>query len=279
MKPLSVLLAALLLASAAPARAAERIITLAPHLAELVCTVGACKKLAGVVLYTDYPPEAKARPLVGDALNLNYEEIVALQPDLVLSWDGGTAPETVQRLRQLGLRVEPIRVRTLRDIAGALIQIGELAGTGTSARFAAKLFYTRLEQLRNTYWKRSRLRIMYQIESDPVYTVTDRSPISEAIKLCGGDNVFAKLTQIAPAISVEALLAANPEVVVFARQDNPPKIREFWARWPQAQAQRRGTLYEVDGNLLTRQSPRMLDGVEQLCNIFDQARTALGRRH
>jgi len=271
-------MAALLLALAAQVKAAERIVTLAPHLAELVCTVGACNKLAGVVLYTDFPPEAKARPLVGDALHLNYEEIIALQPDLVLSWDGGTSPEVVQRLRQLGLRVEAVRIRNLRDIARALIQVGELAGTRTSARFAAKLFYLRLEQLRNAYWKRPRLQVMYQIESDPVYTITERSPINEAIKLCGGDNVFAALPQIAPTVGLEALLAANPEVVVFARQDNTAKIREFWARWPQARAQQRGTLYEVDAALLTRQSPRMLDGVEQLCRIFDQARAALRSR-
>lgn len=272
----AVFLAALLLASAAHA-SPPRIVTLAPHLAELVCAAGACEQLAGVVLYTDYPPEARARPLVGDALNLNFEEIVAQRPDLVLAWDGGTSAATVQRLRQLGLRVETIRIRKLHDIGAALVRIGDLAGTVVNARLAVKLYYRRLDQLRNTYWKRPRLRVMYQIESNPVYTVNDQSPISEALKLCGGDNIFANLGPLAPAVSAEAVLAANPEVVVFGRQDDVVGIRQFWARWPQARAQRRGTLYEVDADLLARQSPRMLDGIEQLCGVLDLARAQVAR--
>jgi iron complex transport system substrate-binding protein len=116
---------------------------------------------------------------------------------------------------------------------------------------------------------------MYQIESDPVFTISERSPISEAIRLCGGVNVFAQLQPIASTVSYEALLAANPDVVVYAQQDDADKIRELWARWPSTRAQQTGNLYSVDANLLARQSPRMLDGVEQLCAVLDRARERL----
>jgi iron complex transport system substrate-binding protein len=275
----SLLLAALLLLGSAPVSAgAQRIVTLAPHLAELVCNAGACERLVGVVRFTDYPEQAARRPLVGDAANLNYEQIVALRPDLVLSWDGGTPAGTVQRLRQLGLRVEPVRVRNLRDIGQALTTIGMLVDNRIAAGFAVKLFYRRLDQLRNAHWQKRRVRVMYQIETDPIYTISDLSPIDEGIKLCGGDNVFAPLAQIAPAVSKEAVLAANPDVVLFARQDDTARIRELWSRWPGARAQQLGTLYEVDGNLLTRQAPRMLEGIEQLCAALDLARNQLARK-
>lgn len=266
------LLLLLALMAATPARAAERIITLAPHLAELVCTAGACKKLVGTVQYSDYPAEAATRPLIGDALNLDFERITALQPDLVLAWDGGTPIETVIRLRQLGLRVESIRIHKLRDVAAALTRIGDLAHVQTAARFAANLYFHRLEKLRNANWTKNRLRVMYQIESGPVYTISARSPIHEALKLCGGDNVFGALQQVAPVVSSESVVAADPDVVLFAQQDDSQKIRNFWSQWPQAKAQRLGTLYPVNSKLLARQSPRLLDGVEQLCGVLDQAR-------
>jgi iron complex transport system substrate-binding protein len=271
--PRLLLLAALLLPWSA--FAAERVVTLAPHLAELVCTAGACQKLVGTVLYTDYPPEARRRPLIGDALNINYEELIALKPDLVLAWDGGTSPEVVRRLRGLGLRVEEVRIRTLRDVGQALARVGDLTGSTTSAGFAANLYYRRLEKLRNAHWQKPKLRVMYQIESDPVYTISERSPISEAIKLCGGVNVFAELRPVAATVSYEAVLAANPDVVVYAQQDDAERIRDLWSRWPETRAQQAGNLYSVDANLLARQSPRMLDGVEQLCAVLDRARERL----
>lgn len=267
--------ALIFLFAAAPAHAAQRIVTLAPHLAELVCAVGACDQLVGVVKYTDYPAQAAALPLVGDAVNLNLEQLVALKPDLVLAWEGGTSIQTIERVHKLGVPVETIAVRRLRDIGNALYRVGQLTGTSTAAGFASNMFYRRLEQIRNEHWKKSKLKVMYQIETDPVYTVSSRSPIHEAIDICGGINVFAGLKGIAPTVGLESVVAANPDAVVFAEQDDVTRIRAFWARWPQTKVQMTGTLYPVNANLLARQSPRLLDGVEQLCARLDDARQQL----
>lgn len=268
----SLVLAAALALLSQPAAAAERIVTLAPHLAELVCAAGGCEKLVGVVKYTDYPANAATKPLIGDALNLNYEQLLALRPDLVLAWDGGTSPQTLARLKELQLRVEPVRIRSLRDIATALDRVGHIAGSRTASTLAVNLFYRRYDALAAANAAKPRIRVMYQIETDPVYTVTARSPINEAMSVCSGENVFAALPHIAPTVSVEAVVAADPDVVIYSQQDDVQKMKAFWAKWPQAKAQRLGNLYPIDGNLLDRQSPRLLDGVEQLCAIFDRAR-------
>lgn len=257
---------------AVPAHSAQRIVTLAPHLAELVCAVGACDQLVGVVKYTDYPAQAAALPMVGDAVNLNLEQLVALKPDLVLAWEGGTSVQTIARVKKLGIPVEAVAVRRVRDIGNALYRVGQLTGTTTAASFASSMFYRRLEQIRNLHWKKSKLKVMYQIETDPVYTVSSRSPIHEAIDICGGINVFAGLQGIAPTVGLESVIAANPDAVVFAEQDDVARIRAFWARWPQTKVQQRSSLYPVNANLLARQSPRLLDGVEQLCEKLDDAR-------
>ena len=272
MRPLAALL---LLLCALPTQAAERIVTLAPHLAELACAAGACDKLIGVVRYTNEPAAAAQKPLVGDALNLNYEQLLALKPDLILAWDGGTPLGHLQRLKELGFNVERIRIRSLRDIPRALHRIGQLADTGTSAALAVNLFYRRFDQLRDAHSRKPRVDVMYQIEAGPVYTVSDQSPISEAIQMCGGRNVFAALVPIAPVVGTEAILAADPQAVVFGQQDDTTRIRAFWSRLPTTTASKAGNLFALDANLLARQSPRLLDGIEQLCGALDQARANL----
>lgn len=264
--------------TSAGALAAERIVTLAPHLAELVCSVGRCDRLAGVVAYTDAPASAAARPQVGDAFNVNLEVVVALRPDLVLAWDGGTPPQTVERLRRVGLKVESVAARDLGDIAAALETVGHMVGADDAGRAAAGAYRERLDALHREYAGRRRLRVFYQIETDPAFSINRRSPIHEALDLCGGDNVFAGLPTLAGAVSAESVLAARPDVVVHSTQENPAEIARYWSRWPglaPADPQRRVV---IDANTLTRQSPRVLDGVAELCAGLDRVRVSSAAR-
>lgn len=252
--------------------AAERVVALAPHLAELSCAAGGCGKLVGVVNFTDFPAQAEKLPHVGDAFAVNAEAIIGLKPDLVLAWDGGTPPETVERLASLGLHVESIKVRTLSDVATALERVGQLLGTPAAGKAAAAAYRKRLSEISARYHDAKRLRVMYQIEANPAFTINRNSPISEVISLCGGVNVFAGLSQLAAPVSKESVLAANPDVVIYGEQDMGEEIRHYWAAFPQARAQKNHNLYSVDASLLGRYSQRMLDGAEQLCAALQTAR-------
>jgi iron complex transport system substrate-binding protein len=269
--------ALILLTASVAVSAAERIVALAPHLAELTCSIGACQRLVGVVAYTDAPPQAAALPQVGDAFSVNLESVLQLRPDLILAWDGGTPPATVQRLRVLGLRVEKLAIRDLDDIGVALEQIGMWIDAPAAASAAAS-YRARLNGLRARYRDRPRLRVFYQTETDPAFSLNRRSPIHEALMLCGADNVFADLPALAAAVGPEAVIAARPEVVVHSQQEDAAAIARYWQRFaqlPPADARRRVV---VDGNTLTRQSPRMLDGVEQLCEGLDRVRALSAAR-
>lgn len=270
--------AAFMLALAcASAAAADRVVALAPHLAELTCAVGACERLVGVVAYTDAPPHAAALPQVGDAFSVNLEALLRLQPDLVLAWDGGTAPATVERLRGLGLRVETVAIRDLDGIGDALAQAGTYIGA-TAAAQAVDAFRRRLDDLRARYRDRARLRAFYQTETAPAFSVNRRSPIHEALALCGADNVFADLPALAAAVGRESVIAARPDVVVHSQQEDLAAIADYWARMPQMPPSDPRRRVVVDGNTLTRQSPRMLDGVEQLCEGLDRVRALSAAR-
>ena len=262
-------LAALLIAT--PCFAAHRVVTLSPHLAELVCAAGGCDQLAGVVAYSDYPPQVMQLPQVGDAFNLNMERLLTLRPDLVLSWEGGGGMQDAARLRSLGLRVEKLRVSDLDDIAKVLRQIGRWLGTSGVADAQAEEVQRRLQLLRTQYRSRSPVKVFYQVQTEPLYTVSRGSPINQAITLCGGVNVFASLGSLAAPVGLEAVLAAKPDVVVYAEQDEP-NGRLFWERHRELQAAAAGRVYAVDANRLARATPRMLDGIEQLCEAMDRAR-------
>lgn len=257
---------------AAAGSAAERVVVLAPHLAELSCAAGGCNKLVGVVNFTDFPAQAEKLPHVGDAFSVNPEAIIGLKPDLVLAWDGGTPPETVERLMSLGLRVESIKVRTLADVATALERVGQLLGTPEAGKAAAAAYRKRLAEISARYRGARSLRVMYQIEANPAFTINQQSPISEVITLCGGVNVFANLSQLAAPVTKESVLAANPDVVIYGEQDMGEEIRHYWAAFPQAKAQKNRNLYSVNASLLGRYSQRMLDGAEQVCAALQTAR-------
>ncbi|MGQ0620959.1 MAG: helical backbone metal receptor [Panacagrimonas sp.] len=257
------------------ASAKERVVTLSPHLAELVCAVGACDQLVGVVQYSDYPPELKALPQVGDSFAANAEAVLALKPTLVLSWDGGTPERTVVQLRRVGLDVKPIRVRTLEDVGLALLRVGALLSVEDAACQVEIAYRKQIEALRLRYAHAPPIDVMYQLQSEPIFTINRDSPISEALALCGGRNIFAGRPRLAGPVSREAVIAADPAAIVFGTQDDAAGIRAGWQRFASMRAVRSDNLIAVDADTLARATPRMALGAASLCTALDAARQRL----
>lgn len=255
---------------AAPVRAAERVITIAPHLAELVCVAAGCEPLVAVTAYSDYPPEIRKLPKVGDVAQLNLEAVLALRPTQVIAWDGGTPVAQLVKLKSVKLPVTALRIDRLDDVATALEQLGRLLGTETRASAAAADYRQRLAVLRSRYAHAPRLRVLYQTETAPVYSVNRHSPISEAITLCGGINVFADLPTLAAPVTDEAVLATRPQVVIHG-PDEQVAVAAYWARFAKA-AGTAPKRVAIDPDLLTRAGPRLVQGVEQVCAALQRAR-------
>ncbi len=257
----------------APAR---RIVTLAPHATELLYAAGAGDRLVGTVEYSDYPPAAKKVPRIGSYERFDLEAISALKPDLIIAWESGNPAAQVAKLRALGLTVYSTQPNRLEDVAGQLERYGRLAGSAAAADAAAAQFRQRLERLRRTYAGKPPVRVFYQIWINPLMTVGGPQIISDAIRLCGGENVFGQLPQMAPTVSVEAVLAADPEAIVATGMgDARPDWLNDWNKWPRMTAVKRGNLFHINPDLMQRHTPRILDGAEQLCADFEVAR---GRR-
>jgi iron complex transport system substrate-binding protein len=252
---------------------ADRIITLAPHLAELVFAAGAGDRLVGVVEFSDYPPLARALPRIGDAFRLDQEALAALRPDLILGWASGNPVPMLERLSELGYRVVALEPAGLEGIAGHLREIGHLAGQSAMAEPAAAAFIDDLDELREQYADSAEITVLYQISTQPMLTISRRHLIGEAIEICGGVNIFAELDELTPSVSVETVLDRAPEVILASGGDGAlPDGLEVWTRWQSIPAVRDGNLYVIDADLIVRPATRMLGGVRQICEQLDAAR-------
>lgn len=261
-------------ASLAPALAAPpRMVALAPHITELVYAAGAGDRLVGVVEYSDYPEAALQLPRVGDAYRVDYEALRRLAPDVILAWESGNPREIQVRLREMGFRVVTLEARTLEDVAEHLERIGALAETETAAAAAAAVYRERLAELRAQYRNSDRVSVFFQISAEPYFTVNGDHVISRIIELCGGDNVFAAVPGLAPAVTLESVIAANPQVILSGSAGD---WRSAWQRWSAVRAVAADALYTVNPDLLARSGPRLVAGAGQVCTALAAARATLG---
>ena len=252
---------------------AERIISLAPSLTELLYAAGAGDKLIAAVEYSDYPPAAEQLPRIGRHDMLDLERILALAPDLVVAWQSGNPRASINRLRELGLTVYSAEPKSLAAIPEHITRLGALAGTEAVAEQAKEAFNSTLRSLRQQFADARPVRTFYQIWNVPLMTAGGNELINDIISLCGGQNVFSDITLLAPKVSVEAVLMRNPEAIVASGMDKErPEWLDEWLIWPDLAAVEAGNLFFVPPDLLQRHTPRALDGAIQMCAHLDSAR-------
>jgi iron complex transport system substrate-binding protein len=254
------------------ARPAQRIVALAPGLAELAHAAGAGRRLVGVVRHSDFPPAVLSLPEVGDSARLDFEHIAVLKPDLVLAWRSGNSPADVERLEQLGFRVWASEPRRLADIARHLRAIGTLAGTRLAAEKAAVEFERGIDTLTFDHAFARRVRVFYEISRKPLMTVNGTHLISDVISACGGENVFAGASQLAPVVGAEALIAAKPQAIIGGTRPGPDSTyaREWREQLPAPL--RSVPLFFVEPDLMHRSAPRILEGARTVCAALEQVR-------
>lgn len=256
---------------------AQRIISLAPSVTELLFAAGAGSHLVGVSAFSDHPPAARSLPVIGDSYHLDLERLLALHPDLVVGWASGNRPREVARLRGLGLPVFLTNPTHLGEIPDLIERLGRLAGTGRRARRAATSFRTSLRALRVRYGGRRRMAVFVQIWSRPLMTLTHRQIVNNVLRLCGGSNVFAGLSGVAVQVGREDVVRANPDVILIA-EPKAIAINDLarWRRMRSLRAVRSGHLYIVRPGEVTSPGPRILAGARTVCADLDSARAGRG---
>lgn len=244
-------------------RPPQRIISLTPHLTELLFAVGAGAQVVGVDSASDYPRAARTLPRVGDYSRVNFERVLALKPDLVLVWVGGNRAADVHGLEKMGLPVLHTQATRLDDVARLLRLVGRASGHAGEGEAAARDFTARLAALQARATRQPPVSVFYQVWDPPLMTVGGAHWISDALALCGARNVFADLTAATPVVSREAVLRRAPELIVSG--SDAPDPRRQWQRFASLPAVKNQAFARVNADRLHRPTPRLIEGVAELC--------------
>jgi iron complex transport system substrate-binding protein len=267
----ALLLASLPLSWSGDAAAEElRVVSLAPHLTELAYSAGAGDTLVGVVAYSDWPEAAKALPRIGDAFRFDMEAILGLDADLALAWTGGTPKAVAARLESLGIEVLWIETRSLSDIGDALERIGRRLGTEERAQEAAESYRRELRALRERHGGDGEVTIFYQVSARPLFTLGRPHVITEVFAACGARNAFEDLDIEAAAIDREAVIARAPDLIVAGINDPDS---DPLSSWRDTRMVREGhtRLESVDPERLVRPTPRIVEGIDFVCRLVEEA--------
>lgn len=256
---------------------AQRIVSLAPHATELLYAAGAGDKLVAVSEYSDFPEAAKRLPRVASSAGVDLERLLALRADLVIAWRLEATARTLDRIESFGIPLAYIEPHRLEEIPQAIETLGALAGTRPVAQAEAARLRAELARLAGAYRGRPPISVFYQMSPRPLMTLNGRHFVSDALSLCGGRNVFADASIIAPQVDVEAVLAADPQVIIAARSDPADRSwQDFWRRFGNLRAVRDGNLLAIRSEEMHRHGPRAITSTAKLCELLDEARRRAG---
>lgn len=253
-------LGVLLLALSAQAMAAERVVSLAPSLSEIVVELGAANLLVGVLDGGERPVELAQVPSVGQYGQLDMERLLSLNPDLILLWPGSVGPAQREQLQRLNIPVYVAEPHSLEQLTTQVQAIAEQLGRAEAGRQLAAQLRQRLVELRQRYQRAQPLRVFYQVWNQPLYTVGGGQIISDALSVCGARNVFDDLKLPAPQVSIESVLQRDPELILVGDQAQ----LEAWKVWPTMAPRVR----LVPDKGLERPSGQMLEAVGRLCQVI-----------
>lgn len=248
--------------------APQRIVSLAPSITENLFALGVGEQVVGVTSFCDYPLEALQRTVIGDAFNLNLEILLSLEPDLVVG-DATVVQGYLEELEALGVPVLAVAPTSLAEIQASLISLGEAVGQPRRGRELAEAMESRLQKLQAGIKSATKPRVFVEVWNEPLMTAGPGSFLDELIVLAGGENIAGDSDNPWPLFSEEVVIQRDPQILILTGFNK----EEVLARpaWQGLEALRRGLVYEVDPDLYARSTPRLLDALQELIEIFHEA--------
>jgi vitamin B12 transport system substrate-binding protein len=254
-------------------KGAQRIIALAPHSVELLYMLGAGDRIIGTTQYADYPEAAKAIPRIGGYSGIQLERVLELKPDLVIAWKGGNKDQDIEQMLALGLPVYLSITKRLDDIPKEMLSLGDKLGLQASAKQHAQAFNQQLAKLREDNKDKPKVTVFYQLWSEPLRAMAAGSWINELITGCGGVNVFNDNSLDYPQVSIETVLLEKPDVIIIPSQHGSKiEAGDKWGVWPEIPAVKNKQIHFINGDIVHRFSGRILQGMQAVCDVLDQAR-------
>ena len=247
----------------------ERIISLSPTISEILIDLGYQKSIIGVLDTDRYFLEDNVSRSVGSYGLINIEKMIELNPDIIFAWDGALNEYQKRILEQLKVPLHIINIKDINDISDEINNIGSIIGEGAKAHFLTSNFDLRLKKIADSFSKKKRVKVFYQVWNDPIYTVGRNDFISSILDLCNAENIFNDINFSSPQVSVETVLNRQPELILLSPflydsyfyevlNDKRGKLKKIWRNPSEA---------------LERPNLRLIKSIEQVCNVVNGVRT------
>lgn len=241
----------------------ERIISLAPSNTEILYALGLGEKIVGVSAYCDYPEEALEVEKIGDFMGINFEKIMELEPDLIVSY-GLPEDDAMRIYNDAGIPVVSFMPESIDEVIVAIKQIAIATDTVEAGNDLVKNMEEHRDEIVAKVQDAEPVKVFYEIWHDPLMAAGTGSFIDGLINLANGINVASDAEGEYPNYDVEQLIENDPEVYLTA-MDAPDKTVESISARPGYEnitAVKNGNVYILDGNILSRPGPRIIEGLE-----------------
>lgn len=250
-----------------------RIVALAPHIVENLYAIGAGDLIVGTLDYADYPQEATKIERIGGYNGISIEKLLMLKPDMVIAWKNGNQAEDLAQIKRLGIELYLSDPRFIEGVASEILKLGQITGHIEQSKQVAETFTAKLNAIKVTQKDKTTLTGFYQLWPEPMMTVSKNTWINQLIETCQVTNVFANSDTDYPQISIENVIVTKPQVIIIPDEKSKrvmPTVN--WQQWPEIPAVKYEQFISVNADLLHRFTPRMLDGLAQMCDKVDISR-------
>jgi len=258
----------------------QRVISLAPHVTEMLFSAGAGDKVVGVVAYSDFPKAALSIESVGSYHAVNVEKIIKLNPDLIIAWKTGNRSKDIEKLQQLGFKIIYSEPYKLNDIPKEIRYFGQVLHTQETADKVATRLENKLDLLSTANQNKTKVTAYYQIWNSPMMTINGEQTISQAMRICGANNVFSDLPILASEVNIESVIKRNPDTILLGGQKEVQQgWFDAWLKWSNINAVKTQQIYLLQADTFQRPTERLIEGIEGLCQKIDLVREAKNRLH
>jgi iron complex transport system substrate-binding protein len=249
-----------------PPGGVARVVSLVPSVTETVFALNGQDRLVGVSSFCDYPEEAAKLPRAGDYLHPSVETIVSLRPDVVIGVPTPGNQPAIDALRRLGLNVVVIPEDTIADAWRAMRTIGGWVGKPDAAESLVREVSARIERVKAHAAELPRRRVLFVVGHDPLVVAGDGLFIDELIGIAGGENVGVVSSLAWPRLSLEAVVAAAPDVIIDGAMGSEAgaSLLDYWKPYASVPAVRDGRVRPHRSASLLRPGPRLGQAAEEV---------------
>ena len=249
----------------------KKIISLAPNITEVLFRLGLDREIVGVSIHCNFPEKARRKIQVGSYINLDFEKIIFLKPDLVIATGTGNTRNMVERLEKLGFPTYVIFPKNFDGILQSIDHLGRVVNREKEAEAIIQEMKRRRQRVIERTQGLPRPKVFLQIGEFPIVTVGKGSFGDNLIDLAGGENIARNEKKMYPRLGKEEILKRSPEVILISSM-NPKgdyqRLLQEWSRWKMIPAVRNGRIHMIDSDLIDRPSPRIIDGLEEITKVL-----------